>query len=732
MNTSWRAKFADAVGSGTPDPSTATARQAPVPQPAIENKPAPGQKGPSGLGGRTTYSRVNTGLPITPDAGATEQKSQSPRGLEFLPKTASQESAMNTMTGRPPLHELIKSAMAGSASRVDISYEAARQIANAGGTPPAQVKTASAKPAPAPSSIPTAVTTKLANALDYLARQVNPKLAAIELDSATTAGVGPGEGPGSLELNTPPSGENPADTNMGEANEAPPMSPAQQKDPTRPSDPGTGMETNDHMEHGEQPTEPIPNEKTTLTTAEQKLSSAHANNLIALGLAKVAFDAKGRPQLVKVGGTGMAVLKGLGGAAAGGLIGRAIAGPEGGRIGAAAGGTMGAIHGYTGKTIGQHAQSLMPQKAAVAPATGYDAARHAMITGAPLPKMAAAMAKAAAKTKKAADPRPLHEVEPELDTAYNELNRANTPVNRGSTIGTTLGAIGGGVGGHALGELIGHPGLGTAAGAIGGGYLGHITGKSIGEQFGDKDQRAAALAKSDALEQERAKRIALLGHQNAVHNAELGGGGDELEFKTAAARMAKAAKAGKTASVYERNLAALGLKKTAEDAIFPAQISAGTIKDIGPNPPDGASESGEEQPPEPSDVDSQKRMLESSQAAINYTRREAKADPKKDLGAVVNEPALSASKDDVLQRVFEHTNEAGAKIASAQSAQLVQIAAARAVMEKVAQQFGQKPAPKTAAASKPAAKPKKTKTSMMPGMAPNNPQAASGFNARRM
>jgi hypothetical protein len=196
--------------------------------------------------------------------------------------------------------------------------------------------------------------------------------------------------------------------------------------------------------------------------------------------------------------------------------------------------------------------------------------------------------------------------------------------------------------------------------------------------------------------------------------------------------MAKAAKAGKTASVYERNLAALGLKKTAEDAIFPAQISAGTIKDIGPNPPDGASESGEEQPPEPSDVDSQKRMLESSQAAINYTRREAKADPKKDLGAVVNEPALSASKDDVLQRVFEHTNEAGAKIASAQSAQLVQIAAARAVMEKVAQQFGQKPAPKTAAASKPAAKPKKTKTSMMPGMAPNNPQAASGFNARRM
>jgi len=85
-------KRADAIGSGTADPSTASARAVPVPQPAVENKPAPGQRGPAGLSGRTTYSRVNTGTPPTPDMGASAQKSQGPRGLEFLPKTASQEN----------------------------------------------------------------------------------------------------------------------------------------------------------------------------------------------------------------------------------------------------------------------------------------------------------------------------------------------------------------------------------------------------------------------------------------------------------------------------------------------------------------------------------------------------------------------------------------------------------------------------------------------------------------
>jgi hypothetical protein len=179
----------------------------------------------------------------------------------------------------------------------------------------------------------------------------------------------------------------------------------------------------------------------------------------------------------------------------------------------------------------------------------------------------------------------------------------------------------------------------------------------------------------------------------------------------------EAAEAAKQASAYARNLAALGLSKQAEDAINPAQISAGRITDIGPNPPDGATESGEGQPSEPSDVTSQKRLIDSNQAAINYTRREAKADPKRDLGQVLNEPALSSSTDSTLRSVLEHTESAGAKIASAS---LTKVAAARAILNKLAQ----------AQPTKVAAGGKKKKLSMMGGGgAPNNPQAASGFNA---
>lgn len=151
----------------------------------------------------------------------------------------------------------------------------------------------------------------------------------------------------------------------------------------------------------------------------------------------------------------------------------------------------------------------------------------------------------------------------------------------------------------------------------------------------------------------------------------------------ASSRMGREALSGKKeASLVAKNLAALGLSKQAEDAINPAQISAGAASAQGAEAPDGASAAQEGPiPPEPSDVNSQKRLIGSNQAAIDYTKRQAKADPKSDLNKLLVEPALSAAHDSTLQRVWDHTDEAGAKIAAAK---LTKTAAAHAILLKLA------------------------------------------------
>ena len=270
------------------------------------------------------------------------------------------------------------------------------------------------------------------------------------------------------------------------------------------------------------------------------------------------------------------------------------------------------------------------------------------------------------------------------------------------------GMLVGGLGGSALGGALGglsEAGLeGAGAGALGGlrgGAKGALAGGALGSLTTDP-------------------RMAVVG-------ADLGGvlgaySGYEHEMNKLKERKALEAAAapdeGKLA--YARNLWALGLRKQAEDAINPAQISAGTRNDIGPNPPEGASAAGEEVPAEPSDVNSQKRLIDSNEAAISYKRREAKSDPKGDLAHILNEPALSAEHDSTLRQAFEHTDEAGAKIAQ----RLERVAASRAILNKLAQQ--QKAA--SGCAAPPA---KKTKKAMMggAGSAPTTPQAASGFSA---
>jgi hypothetical protein len=172
-------------------------------------------------------------------------------------------------------------------------------------------------------------------------------------------------------------------------------------------------------------------------------------------------------------------------------------------------------------------------------------------------------------------------------------------------------------------------------------------------------------------------------------------------------------------SMVHSNLVRLGLRektaapvelirKLAEDAINPAHISAGAQV-----PPD-ASDAGHGVPTQPSDVSSQaSSMLGSNQAAIDYTKGRAKADPKSDVAQLLVQPPLSREFDPVLHKVLDHTSAAGVKL----SHDVTKIAAARALLSnlvaKVAQEEEQKKTDK------------KEKNSGMGG----SPSASSGFTA---
>ena len=66
--------------------------------------------------------------------------------------------------------------------------------------------------------------------------------------------------------------------------------------------------------------------------------------------------------------------------------------------------------------------------------------------------------------------------------------------------------------------------------------------------------------------------------------------------------------------------------------------------------------SGEGSPATPSGYGNQARsFLQSNSAAINMTKRQAKAPVKKQLAEILSEPALSSNRDDVLKRALKHS-----------------------------------------------------------------------------
>lgn len=739
--------------------------------------------------------------------------------MEFLPKLASTENKhMTTSTmGRPSLQELIKTAMEGSASKIDVSLETARQITNHGGTAPVE-KTAAARD----DHIPTNLVHKLAAASQFAARQMDPKLA--DANFPTHTSTGPGEGPNALGVMAATE-EGDGVMEAGQSGSAtavnqPPMSPPKQKDPTRSADPATGLMTNDAMQHPEQPEEPVANEKTTLSNEQDKAAqAAYVNNLIAVGLLKTAATAEGiqlvpaHPMVKEaismmapvtgpmgaaggaaqgmvsgagkgakrgalagglaggtagalgggtmgaLGGAALGHLTGLGagkGALVGGGLGAVGGGLYGGAAGGAAGGLLGGGIGAAGGSIGGAGRGMKQgigiKRASVKTAkdhtkgettgrvvgsgagmvggamAGSRLARKgggltrigaslggAMVGGHVGGRLGGAAGRAADKQLDKIDPggkkkkasiakiaammaKSANEYSPEEQERINNAGMA-AGVGGATPLRLIGGALGGGVTEGTRGALRGAGGAlaGNVGGAIVGSRLGrgNLLAKRIGVHAGGGvggmlGGRSAARAN---IEDERSK--AAIEELAALKAAQ--GGGEE-----------------KAASAYARNLMALGLYKQAEDALNPAQLSGGKAEATGAEPPHGASPSEEGVPSEPSDVQGQKRkMISSNDAAISYTKRDAKADPKSDVNDVLREPAQTSATDKTLDLVLDHTDEAGAKISSAD---LTRLAGARAVIQKLASAHkGQKG--------------KKKKMAMGMGGAPNDPQAASGFSA---
>lgn len=122
------------------------------------------------------------------------------------------------------------------------------------------------------------------------------------------------------------------------------------------------------------------------------------------------------------------------------------------------------------------------------------------------------------------------------------------------------------------------------------------------------------------------------------------------------------------------------MDKMAADSENPAKIK-GKHSDV---PPD-ATQAEEGVPAQPSETSKQKSLVGSNQAAINYTKGQAKAVPKKRMSEVLGEPAQKKSTDPVLHENLDATGKAGVKLASA-----TKVAAARALLQKIAME-GEKP-----------------------------------------
>jgi hypothetical protein len=142
-----------------------------------------------------------------------------------------------------------------------------------------------------------------------------------------------------------------------------------------------------------------------------------------------------------------------------------------------------------------------------------------------------------------------------------------------------------------------------------------------------------------------------------------GGTGEQPQLKQAEAKVAAVRKLWKT--------------KTAADAENPAKIEGGPEPLENPN----ASAAEENVPKLPGPAQAQANLVQTKDPTkpADVTKQQAKAEPKRQMGEVLDEPAQKKSTDPVLHNNLDATSQAGVKLSSAQAA------AARAYLRKIAQ-----------------------------------------------
>ena len=176
----------------------------------IPTTPAPGLRGPGskngGMAPRQTFAPVNTAVPTAPLGGALEQKSMQPPNPRMpaalapapmmkLNSVKGNEGYMATAIGTRPhrLQDMLKTAMAESANKVNISLEAARQLEE-----PSDEKVASAGDS---DSVDLDYALKLASAVEMIADEFGKS--ASDMGGSyglSESHVGPGKGPGALHV----------------------------------------------------------------------------------------------------------------------------------------------------------------------------------------------------------------------------------------------------------------------------------------------------------------------------------------------------------------------------------------------------------------------------------------------------------------------------------------------------------------------------------------------------
>lgn len=148
-------------------------------------------------------------------------------------------------------------------------------------------------------------------------------------------------------------------------------------------------------------------------------------------------------------------------------------------------------------------------------------------------------------------------------------------------------------------------------------------------------------------------RLARRAFEDQVKIAMAGGLNEKLAKELVTFQLTEAAARGKEASAVDNPPNIQGsttpILQTAKDA-NPAQ-SQGRV-------------SGESVQEELKGSDPGRDLIRNEQAAINATQRETKAGPKAELKKYLNEPALSSSTDNVLDKALDNASSAGVKIAN--------------------------------------------------------------------